>query len=154
MIEYCFATEEPHYQAAVELFKEYAASLHIDLGFQHFDEEIKVLGSMYGPPAGGIILAKASQQYIACVGIRCFEETVAELKRMYVQPAWQHQGIGAALLRQALTLARTLGYKKIYLDTLNSMQPAMQLYEKYGFRQIPAYYHNPNATAVYYEREI
>ena len=51
----------------------------------------------------------------------------------------------------ALQLARDCGYKKVKLDTLNTMLPAMELYKKYGFKEIPAYYHNPNATAVYFE---
>jgi hypothetical protein len=34
------AETDDHFEEASSLFAEYAASLDIDLGFQHFDEEI------------------------------------------------------------------------------------------------------------------
>ena len=86
------------------------------------------------------------------MAVRRIDESSAELKRMYVQPDQQQKGIGSALLDHALLLARECGYKKIQLDTLSTMTPAMNLYLKNGFVEIPPYYHNPIETAVYFEK--
>src|SRR5882724_7765894 len=98
MIDYILIQTDEEYKAASQLFKEYAAWLNIDLGFQHFDEELKNLKTMYNAVDGGIILCKESGVFIACVALRRSAATIAELKRMYVQPAHQHKGIGKDLL--------------------------------------------------------
>ncbi len=151
MPDYYFAVTDSDYAEAAALFREYAAWLNIDLGFQHFEEELRELKSMYAKPFGGIILCKNGTACIACTGIRKIDAQNAELKRMFVKPSFHGKGIGSALLKMALQLARDCGYKKVKLDTLNTMLPAMEFYKKYGFKEIPAYYHNPNATAVYFE---
>jgi putative acetyltransferase len=58
------------------------------------------------------------------------------------------------LLEKSIALAKTCKYNFIRLDTLNHMTPAINLYKKYGFYEIAAYYHNPVATAVYFEKKL
>ena len=152
MPEYILVTKEEEYKAAASLFKEYADWLNIDLCFQNFSEELLQLESMYAPPYGGIILAKNENDFVGCVAIRKKDEATAELKRMYVKPTNQQQGIGKKLLEEALALAKKYGYKKIQLDTLSDMAAAINLYKQNGFYEIPAYYYNPEKTAVYFEK--
>lgn len=152
MKEFITANTAGEFAAAAMLFSEYAAAININLDFQHFEEELKTLQQMYAAPQGGIILCREAAAYIACVAVRKINDEVAELKRMFVQPQYQGRGIGKTLLENSLALARQCGYKKIRLDTLNYMHPAIELYKVYGFYEIPAYYHNPIATAVYFEK--
>ena len=151
MCDYIIACNDEDYRKAAKLFKEYAAWLNIDLSFQHFDEELQELKTMYADPGGGIILCKKGNDYVACAGIRKINNKTAELKRMFVKSAYRGQGIGKILLEKAIDFARSANYSCIRLDTLNHMLPAINLYKQYGFYEIPAYYHNPNTTAVYFE---
>ena len=152
MTEYIIAKTDDEYIHAALLFKEYAAWLNIDLSFQRFDEELLEIKTMYGLADGGIILCKNQDEFIGCVGIRKIDSNIAELKRMYIKQAWQKQGIGKKLLEKAIELPRAFNYTIIRLDTLNYMTPAIKLYMDYGFYEIPAYYNNPNPTAVYLEK--
>ena len=154
MPEFIYVTTEQEYEAAAILFNEYAGWLNIDLCFQHFSEELQQLATMYAPPSGGIILAKMENEFIGCVGIRNIDTGIAELKRMYVKPAFHKRGIGKMLLEKAISLATTYNYEKIRLDTLSNMTPAISLYKQYGFYEIPAYYHNPEKTVVYFEKQL
>lgn len=152
MPEYIHVSENNEYEAAAKLFREYADWLNIDLCFQRFEEELLQLKTMYGPPGGGIILARADGEFAGCVAVRNIGEAICELKRMYVKAGYRNKGIGAALLHEALELATKYGYKKIRLDTLSNMTPAIHLYKANGFYEIAAYYHNPEDTAVYFEK--
>ena len=73
---------------------------------------------------------------------------------MFVKPAYQKQRIGKTLLEKAIELAGALNYKIIRLDTLNYMTAAIKLYKQNGFYEMPAYYYNPNETAVYFEMKL
>ena len=154
MRDYIIVQKEEEYKAASILFKEYAAWLNIDLGFQQFEKELETLKTMYKAADGGIILCKEADSFIACVAIRRSTANTAELKRMYVQPRHQHKGIGKTLLEKSITLAITCKYEFIRLDTLNHMLPAINLYKKHGFYEIAPYYHNPISTAVYFEKKL
>ena len=154
MFNYIVVSKEDEYRIAANLFKEYAAWLGIDLGFQKFEDELLSLQKMYGPPHGTIILCKDDHEFVACVAVRPIDDKIAELKRMYVKPNFQRNGIGEELLRLSLSFAKNAGYEKARLDTLNTMLPAMSLYEKNGFKEIPAYYYNPEPTAVYFEKTL
>lgn len=148
------ATLPEDFEQAQLLFQEYSQWLGIDLCFQHFEKELQELPVMYGPPRGILLLCQKHRQPVACVGVRAIDDHVAELKRMYVQPSYRKMGIAQDMLNAALEFAVMAGYEKIRLDTLESMLPAMSLYEKNGFVKIPAYYFNPEENAVYYEKDI
>jgi putative acetyltransferase len=148
MISYLTATTNQDFNIAAELFKQYAEWLNIDLSFQHFDEELGLLETMYAAPYGGIVLCKLENEFIGCVGIRRIDDDTAELKRMFIQPAYQKRGTGKILLDKAIELAERLSYKTIRLDTLNYMAAAINLYKRRGFYEISAYYYNPNNIAM------
>ena len=93
MPEYFLANSTEEYNAAANLFAQYAAWLAIDLSFQQFEEELGTLKKMYAPPSGGIILCKEENNFIGCVGIRKIDDDTAELKRMFVQTTHQQKGI-------------------------------------------------------------
>ena len=154
MHKFAEAKSDEDYLVAVSLFEQYVASLPVDLSFQDFEKEIHLVKSVYALPVGGIILCKAEQNYVGCVGVRKITPVIGEIKRMYVLPAWQGKGIGNELLNHAISLARKCGYWSVRLDTLNNMHAAINLYLKNGFIPIDAYYENPIPTAVYFEKKL
>ena len=73
------------------------------------------------------------------------------MQQAYIKPDYQKQGIGKVLLEERVAFAKSLNYSTIMLKTLNNMVPAIKLYKQYGFFEIPAFYYNPNTTAVYFK---
>ena len=133
-----------------KLFREYQEWLGIDLCFQGFEEELATLPGSYASPKGVILIAIEDREVAGCVGIRPIVENEAELKRLYVKPGYQGQGIGKRLFHAAMSKAKSIGYTSIVLDTLPTMQTAKLLYVAYGFKKIPAYYRNPEDGVEYY----
>jgi ribosomal protein S18 acetylase RimI-like enzyme len=142
--------------AAAALFREYADWLGIDLSFQGFEAELASLPGKYAPPTGELMLACASVGgALGCVAVRPLDGlTICEMKRLYVRPAARGLGIGAALVGAIITSAEELGYAEMRLDTLPTMPEAFALYERFGFLQIPAYYHNPVPGTVYFGKRL
>ena len=142
-------------EAAV-LFREYADWLGIDLSFQGFEAELASLPGKYAPPTGELMLAHApAGDVLGCVAMRPLAGgAVCEMKRLYVRPAARGLGIGAALVEAIIGCAQDLGYAEMRLDTLAGMQEAFALYKRFGFIEIPAYYHNPVPGTVYLGKQL
>jgi putative acetyltransferase len=151
---YCLADTSDAFDSAQELFMEYARSLSIDLSFQQFDQELAALRQQYCHPTGALLLAYYEGLPAGCVGVRKLDPDTAELKRLYVRPAYRGLHLGKALTERALAAARTLGYCTIRLDTLANMRAAQQLYYSLGFVPITAYRFNPEEGAVYLEKSL
>ena len=143
------ATTPEDYAQVRHLFEAYQNFLGIDLSFQGFSAEIDSLSTIYGPPRGALLLAKIELYPVGCVGLRDLGDNIAEMKRMYVLPAFQGQGIGKALTIHFIATAKHLGYDAIRLDTILKLERAVDLYRKMGFREIEAYRHNPDPTALF-----
>ena len=140
-----------HFASARELFEEYARSLDFDLGFQDFTSELTNLPGAYAALDGCILLATHEEQIVGCAALRRWDETVCEMKRLYVKPELQGLGIGRSLAQAIILKARVLGYKRMRLDTLSSMHAANQLYTSLGFCPIEPYRYNPLKGAQFYE---
>jgi ribosomal protein S18 acetylase RimI-like enzyme len=137
------------------LFLEYAGSLGFSLCFQGFDEELRALPGMYAPPRGRLLLASEDDRPAGCVGLHPWAADAAEMKRLYIRPAFRGRGLGRILTEAALAEARSIGYRSVRLDTIPSlMQPAIALYRELGFREIPAYRANPIPGALYLELRL
>lgn len=154
MINIYQATTADDYATAGLLFKEYAEFIHINLNFQHFEEELAGLKKMYSPPYGGILLARADDEIIGCVAIRKISDKTGELKRMFVKAGLQNKGAGRQLLDKAIQLAKDSNYSVLKLDTLSHMTAAVHLYRQAGFYETPPYYHNPLEEVVYFEKQL
>lgn len=61
------------------------------------------------------------------------DEDECELRKMYLYPEFQGQGIGSTLMRNALEKAKELGFKYMTLQTNSVLNKALPLYKKYGF---------------------
>jgi len=133
------------------LFEEYAASLHFDLGFQNFGDELKHLPADYAPPDGRLLLAIYKDQAAGCVALRKLEESICEMKRLYVRPQLQNLKIGKSLAAAVIEEAGKIGYSRMRLDTVPSMARARTLYESLGFKEIPPYRYNPITGTVFME---
>ena len=148
------ARTSEHYLAAIELFKEYAEGLGIDLQFQKFDRELQILSTMYGPPTGELWLVQDGEYFIGCTALRKLDEQTCELKRMFVQPAYRGLRLGEQLMEVALKTAQEQGYQFMKLDSLRRLEPAVRLYLRYGFGEIAPYNYNPEADVVYFEKNL
>lgn len=136
------------------LFLEYAKELDVDLCFQGFAEELGNLPGMYGPPDGELLLATNGGQVAGCVALRRFSSTDAEMKRLYVRPDYRHFGFGRVLAEGIVERARDLGYRRIILDTLDTMASAQTLYRSLGFSEIDTYYDNPLPGVLYFAKDL
>lgn len=148
------AGNKAQFDAAKQLFIEYQQFLGVDLCFQSFDAELLQLETMYTAPEGALLLATVEGNYAGCVAIRYKSELTCEMKRLYVKDGYQKHGIGKKLVLEIMQCAGRLGYKKIILDTLERLQPALKLYSSLGFTTTGAYYQNPLTGVIYLQKEL
>ncbi|MDX1333506.1 MAG: GNAT family N-acetyltransferase, partial [Robiginitalea sp.] len=79
-----------------------------------------------------------------------------ELQKMYFSRELRGQGWGDRLIRRALDRAQSLGYQKIYLETMPYMKAAQNLYNRHGFQYLdaPRGHTGHVACTVWMEKEI
>jgi len=146
------ATLPEHMEQARSLFLEYGSSLGFSLCFQSFDEELKNLPGVYGPPSGRLLLARYADHAAGCVALRKLEAGVCEMKRLYVRPGDRGLGLGRMLVERVIAEARAIGYERMRLDTIASaMKDAIALYRRMGFQEIAPYSAIPLASALWME---
>ena len=88
------------------------------------------------------------------MALKPLSDQIAEVKRLYVRPAFRHLGLGEQLLRAVADAAHRLGYTTIRLDTLPSMTAAIHLYQRLAFTPIARYNDNPESGALFFEIHI
>ena len=138
-----------------ELFVEYAESLGFSLCFQNFDRELAGLPGDYTPPQGRLLLARSGVASAGSVALHSLEPGICEIKRLYVRPQFRATGLGKMLTNSVISEAKSIGYKKVRLDTVEpKMKNAVGLYRALGFREIAPYRPNPIEGAMYMELEL
>jgi putative acetyltransferase len=144
-----------HYRTARSLIEEYAADLNVsigvDLAFQNFSAELEHLAECYGPPSGCLLLASSDDEWLGCCALRQLSPEVCEMKRLYIKPQARGANLARRLSHELLSQARTLGYRRMVLDTLGNMTAAQALYRSLGFRDTAPYYFNPLPGVIYME---
>ena len=143
---------------AVRIFREYEASLDVDLCFQNFEAELASLPGEYAAPGGQLVLAYVDGELAGCGALRPLADAdyanACEMKRLYVRDGFRRFGLGRVLAQALLDEARRAGYSAMLLDTLDDMEAARELYASLGFVEIPPYYFNPIAGAHYLKAEL
>ncbi len=88
-------------------------------------------------PGGHIFIAVANEEPVGCCALKFMEPGVFEVAKMAVHEQLRGYGIGRQVLEYVIAQARQLGVKRLYLETNNSLQNAIHLYESVGFRHLP-----------------
>ena len=132
------AAETPEDVTAVRgLFREYGESMGLDLCFERFDKEMESLPDPYTLPGGELLLCRVGGEPTGCVATCRFVPGVAEMKRLYVRPAFREMKIGRNLAWLAMGLAGEVGYASIRLETVpDRMETADGMYRKLGFERV------------------
>lgn len=143
MVEIAGTYDSVSIETARRLFEEYQQALGVDLSFQGFATELETLPGEYSPPRGRLLLAQNDGVVVGCVAMRPLTSETCEMKRLYVRPQSRAAGVGRQLAERVIAEARAIGYRRMYLDTLPTMAGAQRLYESLGFKDVPAYRHNP-----------
>jgi ribosomal protein S18 acetylase RimI-like enzyme len=112
-----------------------------------------------GPPAelagphGVLLAARVDGEPAGIGGVRFLDTAAAEVKSMYVSPAFRGRGLARALLTELERIAREHGCTRIQLDTSDYLTAAVALYRAAGYREVSAYNENAKAN-LWFERVL
>lgn len=106
-------------------------------GYSIGDAEVDDMYSNYRDKRACYYVIVLDQKVVGCGGIAPLtggDEFTCELRKMFFLPSTRGLGLGRRLLMKLLDEARKRGYKQCYLETLDRMWQANQLYKKNGFK--------------------
>jgi putative acetyltransferase len=126
----------PYASADAEAFRD----INLDWIGRYFVVEAKDRETLGDPDGavlskgGAILIAELDGAAVGAVALIPYAPGVLELAKMGVLPIAQGRGVGKALVRAAVDLARTMGARSLYLETNAILTPAIQIYRGAGFR--------------------
>ena len=85
---------------------------------------------------GRIFMAYAGSEAVGCVALIPMQNGVYELSKMAVSPHLRGKGIGRRLLLHAISQARNIGARSLFLGSNTQLKDAIHLYESVGFRHV------------------
>jgi len=116
---------------------------------ERYNAELSEFDTLYGGERGRAFLATVDGVPAGCVVFREYEPGVAEMRRMYVRPAYRRRGIARRLIELAEDEARSLGYRRVQFVTSPQFEGAVELYESEGFAPIPVYREVPDRILAF-----
>ncbi|MDE0936130.1 MAG: GNAT family N-acetyltransferase [Mariniblastus sp.] len=106
-------------------------------GYSIDDREVSDMYSNYRDERSCYYVITLDDAVVGCGGIAPLAgggKVTCELRKMFFLPQTRGLGLGRRLLIMLLNDARKHGYKKCYLETLDRMWQANELYKKNGFK--------------------
>jgi putative acetyltransferase len=76
---------------------------------------------------------------VGCGALRRLADDVAEVKRLYVEPARRGSGVATALLRALEARAAERGWRTLRLETGTAQPEAIRFWQREGYRPIPLF---------------
>lgn len=125
------------------MWREYIGQTQSDLSFQQNELEFAAFPKGYEPPEGCVLLADVNGEARGCVGMRRYDNSICEMKRLYVRPSARGLGLGKRLVCALIEHASMAGYAEIRLDVLEEFTHARRIYTDLGFTAAPAIAANP-----------
>ena len=141
---------DEHKQQAGALIREYLEWLNQlvrrDYGIE-FDVQAMVASDLsdpdkFHPPDGRFYLVMYDGEAAGVGCLKKLEAGVGEIQRMYVPPRLRGKGIGRAIVNRLIIDSRTIGYRRLKLESLEFLEAAHYLYRSVGFREIDRYAKN------------
>ena len=87
--------------------------------------------------SGFIFFAKCGNTMAGTVSLLKLNEDVFELAKMAVAESWQGKKIGNLLMEYCIDFAKKLDAAKLVLYSNRKLLPALHLYKKFGFIEVP-----------------
>lgn len=101
--------------------------------------------------------AREDSRLLGCAALKHLAPDEAEIKSMRTAGPARGRGVATALLRHLLAVARTSGYRRLYLETGSQdfFAPARRLYERHGFTVCPPFAdYQPDPHSVFMTLEL
>ncbi len=125
-------SENPNFKQLVVLLDEY---LRITDGDDHaFYNQYNSIENLQE-----VVVAYSQNVALACGALKPYDFNTAEIKRMFVLPAYRGKGLATQILSALEKWAGELNYKKCILETGKRQPEAIALYTKNGYTVIPNY---------------
>lgn len=105
-------------------------------GYSIVDPEVDGMTDAYSGSSAAYFVALWQGAVVGGAGIGPLvggPADTCELKKMYLLTEGRGRGLGRQLMVACLAAARTSGYARCYLETLDRMEDARRLYERNGF---------------------
>lgn len=113
--------------------------------------DIENVQQVYLDNDGLFLVLMDDNKVVATGSIKKYDNTIAELKRMWMLEEYRGKGWGIKIAQQLLTFAKAHGYKKIYLRVWKPeyQEAAIGFYKKLGFYEVAPYY--PSRAKLFME---
>lgn len=123
--------------------KEEIKTLNLEWLQKYFKVEAKDEITLSNPQSeiidkGGMVFyARYNDKIVGTVSLIKIDETTFELSKMAVTEDVQGLGIGNKLMEHCIEFAQQKGIKKLLLYSNRKLLPALYLYKKFGFKEVP-----------------
>lgn len=81
-----------------------------------------------------VVIAYDKNIPIGCGSFKRYNDTCAEVKRVFISEAYQQQGISRIIMQLLEDQAKNLGFSYFILESGEPLVAAMHLYERLGFQ--------------------
>ncbi len=120
-------------RAALEEFgANHEGTVYYDESTDHLSDLFKVEQSVY-------FVAVVDRQVVGGGGLfptSGLPDDTCELVKMYLLSEFRGKGVGRMIIQQCLSQAKSMGYKKVYLESMPELAGALAIYEKFGFEYL------------------
>ena len=111
----------------------------VGCGYSINDSEVDDMYTAYAPERSAFYVIELNKRILGCGGFAPLtgaEQDTCELRKMYFKSELRGLGVGTRLLNLCLDEAASAGFRHCYLETMDNMKQAQNLYGKYGFKYL------------------
>lgn len=127
---------EERYNKAIN---DFIVSIFVEeYNFEKYREGLKKFNNLEYVKSGGDMWMAVDEkdEIVGTIAIMKKDDGSAELKSFYVDKKYRGNGISKQLFNTAMDFCKEIDLNRIFLGTYESMETAIQFYQKRGFNQI------------------